>query len=274
MREASELSESTEDYHAQPLEDNLFEWHFTIRGSSDSIYSDGVYHGRLVFPTQYPLKPPSVIMLTPNGRFDVNTRICLSISDYHPETWLPSWSIRTALLAIITFMVTETDGAIGALDYTKAERKTLALNSLKWKCPECGSVDKILKERSDNPDPDSEQLQKDRELAKQITFQRPTTSGSSIAFDSTQTSNVSSTSDSTLTTEVLGTSPPSVQPAVHSSPSNRIPTAGNDEPVAPTRPVLQARYPRLSSLLTSNLTLISVLVVVLALVLRRYTRVD
>ena len=28
-------------------------------------------------------------MLTPNGRFKVATRLCLSMSDFHPETWNP-----------------------------------------------------------------------------------------------------------------------------------------------------------------------------------------
>ena len=37
-------------------------------------------------------------MLTPSGRFEVNKKICLSISSFHPETWQPSWGIRTALL--------------------------------------------------------------------------------------------------------------------------------------------------------------------------------
>lgn len=252
MREAAELRKPTEHYHAQPLEDNLFEWHFTIRGSSDSIYNEGMYHGRLVFPTQYPLKPPSVIMLTPNGRFDVNTRICLSISDYHPETWQPSWSIRTALLAIITFMVTESDGAIGALDYTPAERKTLAQNSLKWKCPDCGSIRNILKERSANPAPDTEQMQKDRELAKQITFKRPTEDQST----STSTATVSSSPVTSLpvttvtsTTSVSGTTD-----------SNSI--------------AFRTRHPLINRVLCSNITLASVLIGLIGLILRRMFRTN
>ena len=28
-------------------------------------------------------------MITPNGRFAVNTRLCVSMSDFHPETWNP-----------------------------------------------------------------------------------------------------------------------------------------------------------------------------------------
>jgi len=61
------------------------------------------------------MKPPNVIFMTPNGRFELHKKICLSISGYHPETWRPSWSIRTALLAMIGFMPTHGNGAIGSL---------------------------------------------------------------------------------------------------------------------------------------------------------------
>ena len=64
--------------------------------------------------------------LQPNGRFETNKKICLSISGHHPESWQPSWSIRTALLAIIGFMPTEGHGTIGSLDYPSDERKALA----------------------------------------------------------------------------------------------------------------------------------------------------
>ncbi|XP_035650326.2 uncharacterized protein LOC118398761 isoform X6 [Oncorhynchus keta] len=92
MKEAAELRHPTEHYHAQPLEDNLFEWHFSVRGPPDSDFDGGVYHGRIVLPPEYPMKPPSIILLTPNGRFEVGKKICLSISGHHPETWQPSWS--------------------------------------------------------------------------------------------------------------------------------------------------------------------------------------
>ena len=88
------------------IADNLFEWHFTVRGPSDTEFEGGVYHGRIILPTEYPMKPPHIIVLTPNGRFEVGKKICLSISGHHPESWQPSWSIRTALLAIIGFMPT------------------------------------------------------------------------------------------------------------------------------------------------------------------------
>ena len=46
------------------FQDNLFEWHFTIRGPVDSEFDGGLYHGRIVLPPEYPMKPPSIIILT------------------------------------------------------------------------------------------------------------------------------------------------------------------------------------------------------------------
>lgn len=144
MREAAELNSATSDYFAAPLEDNLFEWHFTVRGPGGSDFQDGVYHGRIIVPAEYPMKPPDIILLTPNGRFVVGQKICLSISGYHPETWQPSWSIRTALLAIIGFMPTPGQGTIGSLDYTPQERKILAQKSVNWTCDKCGTRPSLL----------------------------------------------------------------------------------------------------------------------------------
>ncbi|XP_015431626.1 PREDICTED: ubiquitin-conjugating enzyme E2 J1-like [Dufourea novaeangliae] len=144
MREVLELHEATEEYCASPLEDNLFEWHFTVQGPPSTDFEGGVYHGRILLPPEYPMKPPNIILLTPNGRFEINKKICLSISGHHPETWQPSWSIRTALLALIAFMPTPGNRTIGSLDYSKEERQKLAKKSLNWQCDTCGKVVNLL----------------------------------------------------------------------------------------------------------------------------------
>lgn len=64
MREACELREPTEDYSASPLQENLFEWHFTVKGANGTEFEGGVYHGRIIFPNEYPMKPPNIILLT------------------------------------------------------------------------------------------------------------------------------------------------------------------------------------------------------------------
>ncbi|NXH47402.1 UB2J1 enzyme, partial [Dicaeum eximium] len=175
MKEAAELKDPTDHYHAQPLEDNLFEWHFTVRGPPDSDFDGGIYHGRIVLPPEYPMKPPSIILLTANGRFEVGKKICLSISGHHPETWQPSWSIRTALLAIIGFMPTKGEGAIGSLDYTPEERRALAKKSQDFCCEMCGTSMKTallpLTSGSESSQADKEA----KELARQISFKKKNT---------------------------------------------------------------------------------------------------
>jgi len=140
MKEVKEMVRDVNPhYTAKPLEDNLFEWHFTIRGPPDSPFEKGVYHGRIILPSDYPFKPPNILILTPNGRFETNKKICLSISAYHPEFWQPGWSIRTVLIALIGFMPSKGEGAIGALDYSEEERRSLAEKSVYFRCNQCAS---------------------------------------------------------------------------------------------------------------------------------------
>mmetsp|Transcript_9324 Transcript_9324/g.18462 ORF Transcript_9324/g.18462 Transcript_9324/m.18462 type:complete len:382 (+) Transcript_9324:81-1226(+) len=127
----------SDQYHAAPLESDMFEWHFTIRGPADTEFEGGIYHGKILLPPEYPFKPPDIVFLTPSGRFETNTKVCLSFSAHHPELWQPAWGVRLILEALISFLPTPADGAIGALDWTKEERKKLAKESVKFRCPVC-----------------------------------------------------------------------------------------------------------------------------------------
>lgn len=136
-----ELSvDPSDQYHAAPLEDDMFEWHFTIRGPAETPFFNGVYHGRIILPPEYPFKPPSIMFLTQSGRFEINTKVCLSFTSFHPELWQPAWGIRLMLEALISFLPTKADGAIGSLDYTSEERKKLAIKSNGFFCNRCGLV--------------------------------------------------------------------------------------------------------------------------------------
>jgi len=113
---------------AAPHPANILEWHYVVRGPPQSPYNGGVYHGKLVFPAQFPFKPPSIYMLTPNGRFSINTRLCLSISDFHPDTWNPAWSVSTILTGLLSFML-ETSPTYGSIESSELEKKRLARRS-------------------------------------------------------------------------------------------------------------------------------------------------
>jgi len=112
-----------------PLERNILEWHYVIEGSNNTPYEGGFYWGKLIFPKEYPLKPPSVIMLTPNGRFRTGKRLCLSMSDFHPESWNPMWSVSTIITGLISFMV-ETAPTLGSIESSESQKKKFAQFSL------------------------------------------------------------------------------------------------------------------------------------------------
>jgi len=116
---------------AAPLPSNILEWHYVVQGPPDSPYEGGFYHGKLIFPFEYPFKPPSIYMLTPNGRFKTNTRLCLSISDFHPDTWNPAWSVSTILTGLLSFML-ENTATFGSLEMSDYEKRALARASLAY----------------------------------------------------------------------------------------------------------------------------------------------
>nr|CCD13667.1 unnamed protein product [Trypanosoma congolense IL3000] len=141
-REKKELDKSrVREFYAAPIPDNIFEWHFTLLGPAHTPYADGLYHGILRFPREYPFKPPDITFLTPNGRFQVGKSICSSISSYHPELWCPSYNVTLILVALRVFMGQDDELGVGALarQYISAdEKQRLARESRRFSCPACG----------------------------------------------------------------------------------------------------------------------------------------
>jgi len=126
-------------------------------------------------PAEYPYKPPHIIFLTKSGRFEINTKVCLSFSAYHPELWQPAWGIRLILEALISFLPTKGDGAIGSLDWSPKERQRLAKESHNYCCPQCGPIVKLLpllnpeeKKKKQLMDSNSKQKKKGGTFAKEI----------------------------------------------------------------------------------------------------------
>jgi len=142
MQEAKELSrDPSTEYTAAPLEDNLFDWHCTLRGPPGTEFEGGLYHFRIVLPAEYPFKAPSLMILTPSGRFEVNTKICISFTNYHEELWQPAWGVRTAIVGLQGFFPLKGTAAVGvgSLEAPASERRRLAKLSREWVCPHCNA---------------------------------------------------------------------------------------------------------------------------------------
>jgi ubiquitin-conjugating enzyme E2 J2 len=116
---------------AVPLDNDILIFHYVIEGPPDTPYAHGFYHGVLKFPSEYPLKPPTIIMYTPSGRFETGKPICTSFSSFHPETWNPTWSVSSILMGLLSFMAEESD-SVGSMRVGNEHRLELASKSLSW----------------------------------------------------------------------------------------------------------------------------------------------
>lgn len=134
------------DVRIGPWGKNVLEWHFSINGAAKSVYENGVYHGRICLPRDYPASPPRIQMMTPNGRFHTNVDICLSASAHHPETWTPRWTILSLTEALRLHMLT-TPNEIGGIHSNHREK--LAQQSRTWK---------VYNKRNRNPIIDHESM--------------------------------------------------------------------------------------------------------------------
>src|SRR5437016_10556634 len=77
-------------------------------------------------------------MLTPSGRFQTNTRLCLSISDFHPKSFNPAWEVSTILIGLLSFMTSE-EMTTGSVSASPAERRYFAARSRWWNSTGGGS---------------------------------------------------------------------------------------------------------------------------------------
>lgn len=105
-----------------------YDFHFLLHGL-DGDYSGGYYHGALELPTDYPFSPPKLKFFTPSGRFEVNTNICTTFTNFHKETWSTAWNVETMVIGTLSFMQSE-EGALGTRSDGPAERRRLAKQSL------------------------------------------------------------------------------------------------------------------------------------------------
>lgn len=92
------LDDNHEYISIYPNPDNILEIYFILKGQKGSIYEKGEYLCKLVHNSDYPLKAPDYYVFTPNGRFEINEKICLSNSGFHQSHWAPgAWNLLSLL---------------------------------------------------------------------------------------------------------------------------------------------------------------------------------
>jgi ubiquitin-protein ligase len=107
--------------------DNILDWYCLIYGLNEEEYKDGEYIFNIKMSNNYPFDPPDFYFLTPNGRFDINKKLCFSNSSYHKESWSPLWTIKTIILGFLSFFLEKnSSGGIGHINTSSKDKQFLA----------------------------------------------------------------------------------------------------------------------------------------------------
>lgn len=105
LKDLKEIESENSDYfHILPNEDNIFEWQGFFLGPEDSYYSGSILPISVLFPKDYPNKPPQVnfpagLVFHPN--IFENGSICLDVLQ---NKWSPMMNIKTVILSLMILL--------------------------------------------------------------------------------------------------------------------------------------------------------------------------
>jgi len=120
-----------------PNKENILEIYFLMYGREGTSYEQGQYIGKIVHNPEYPRKAPDYYVLTPNGRFDINKKICLTNSSYHQSDWAPAaWNLVSILEGFSSVWHSEIkEDKVGISHISNSQEqviKTFAKNSIEY----------------------------------------------------------------------------------------------------------------------------------------------
>lgn len=55
-------TDPSDQYYAAPLEENMFDWHFTIRGPPGTAFEGGIYHGKYMMALAIIYRPSKLMI--------------------------------------------------------------------------------------------------------------------------------------------------------------------------------------------------------------------
>ena len=98
----------TDNFICLPDPENVYVWWYIVFGLTDpKQYTGGFYIGKVECKDTYPATAPNITIYTDNGKYRTHKQqpdgICLSISDFHQESWNPAWKVTQIVLGLVSF---------------------------------------------------------------------------------------------------------------------------------------------------------------------------
>ncbi|KAL3091364.1 hypothetical protein niasHS_007157 [Heterodera schachtii] len=137
QKQLNELTRNPVDGFSAGLvdESNLYKWQVFIMGPPNSPYEGGNFRAELVFPKDYPLRPPTMRFVSrivhPN--IDRDGNVCISILhepgddrfgyEKASERWLPVHTVETILISVISMLSDPNFDSPANVDAAKTHRE-------------------------------------------------------------------------------------------------------------------------------------------------------
>ncbi len=120
-------------------------------GNADE-YKGGEYLVRVVLTAEFPYKPPEFYMMTPNGLFECECKVCIHIGEFHPEDYTPAMPVELFFENLMNGMIVWHDmKGIGIFKSTIDKKKDLAKKSIEYNRDNCQAIiDKINEAEIEN----------------------------------------------------------------------------------------------------------------------------
>jgi len=148
QRDLKEISQNPlPTVSAVPLEDNIFEWHANLLGSSSTLFGGLIFHITMIFPYCYPHQPPRVKMEHFIDHPNVfGSYICLDMLEQgqfssHQEKlvpntgWTTAYSVQSILVQLQNFLSANAYSDKIARDWGIGRSKS---GMEKYVCNKCG----------------------------------------------------------------------------------------------------------------------------------------
>ncbi|KAG2176815.1 hypothetical protein INT44_007479 [Umbelopsis vinacea] len=116
-------------------DDNIYEWEVLVIGTPDTIYEGGFFKAHLIFPSTYPMMPPTMKFVSDMYHPNVYPDGTVCISILHPpgddkygyekasERWSPVHTVETILISVISMLSSPNDESPANIEAAKEWRE-------------------------------------------------------------------------------------------------------------------------------------------------------
>jgi ubiquitin-protein ligase len=126
-------------------ESDHLDWYCVIHDLADEEFLGGEYILNIKLSPRYPFEAPDFYLLTPNGRFETNQKLCFSNSSFHQESWSPIWNIKSLMLGFLSVFLEKSSTGVGHMLSTNEVKIQFACKSKQYNAEQHASIMELFK---------------------------------------------------------------------------------------------------------------------------------